>query len=238
MRAWRAAVAACLGMGLLIAMVPGQALAAKTKPEVQAGRCVPVEPVKVGKKLKYKGKYSGPECVKRSKAGHYEWFEPGSSAHFTGSAPSGIRVQEKGAAVASCSGASSVGEWIDTDLVRIHLVLSGCVESESTASCQSLGASEGTIEFNPLSGGFNQVEPDHPHLVLSPESGEVLTEYECAGVHRKMMKHIDAALSESTKDIMTTNLAFEFDEQNIFGDYVTTSEEALEVRVVPEHDGT
>ncbi len=125
------------------------------------GRCVKVQPTKVGTKTVYNGGFTAATCLVASGTytGEYEWYPGVLKALFKTQLASGSVTLESAVSTSkvTCAEETSTGAYTGpTTVGGVVLRLTGC--KLSTENCSSMGAAPGEIVTNALEGELGVVE--------------------------------------------------------------------------------
>jgi hypothetical protein len=159
---------------------------------------------KVGKD--FTGKYSDKDCTKATTGGKYE-LEAGTGKKSAFKAKSGpSKLETPGVGATECKSSKSTGEFAGTKEVK-KLVTEFKTCTSLGKKCQSAGAKAGTIITEPSQGtvGYISKSPLKVGVVLSPEGGSYLAQFECEGAQ---IRSLGSLIGEVKGNINTISKKF------------------------------
>lgn len=159
---------------------------------------------KVGKE--YTGKYSDKACTTTTTGGKYELVsgtgkKPGFKAK---SGPS--KLETPGVGTTECKSSKSTGEFSGSkEVKKVITEFKTCTSLGK--KCQSTGAKAGTIITDASSGtlGYISKTPLKVGVVLSPETGTYLAQFECEGAQ---IRSLGSLVGEVKGNVNTISKSF------------------------------
>jgi hypothetical protein len=127
-------------------------------PEI--GRCVKVPAEKVEKINVYHGNFANSGCTEEASGGMFEWtpgLPPAKTFSVEGKT---LSLETTGKKKILCLASSGSGEYTSTKAATLNVTLSGCTRTSTKETCQSEGASAGSIAINGLAATLGFIKDE------------------------------------------------------------------------------
>jgi hypothetical protein len=158
---------------------------------------------KVGKE--FTGKYSDKACTKTTTGGKYELVSgTGKKAAFKAKSPAS-KLETPGVGATECKSSTSTGNFSGSKEVK-DVVTTFKVCTSLGKKCQSAGQKSGTIVTNASMGtlGYISKSPLKVGVVLSPETGTYLAQFECEGAQIRSLGSLVGEIKGNVNAISKT----------------------------------